>query len=280
MDETARRKQAVIRTVGLVLNQRSREAVRCVESAISLLGEKGIGTVDLKNDEITEAPDLILSFGGDGTLLAAARFAMEYDVPLLGVNLGTVGFLTEAEPGKLREAMEKVIASDFDIEIRSLLQVYVPKTGERFHAFNDAVISRGGYARLIQVEARVNNQEYGLFTADGIIVATPTGSTGYSLSAGGPIVEPSMNCMVITPICAHSMQHCPCVVSGSSRILLRLDARREQTAELQIDGKSRGMLNAGDEVMVSGTDKQIRLIRLHPYDFFGLIHRKLSEWGS
>ncbi len=270
----------MIGTVGLVLNRRSDDAVRCAERAAALLREKGIGTFDLRADENRSVPDLILSFGGDGTLLAAARYAMDYDAPLLGINLGTVGFLTEAEPGKLEEALEKVIAGSYDVEIRSLLEVRNPKTEETFYAFNDAVISRGGYARLIQVDTRVNGQEYGLFTADGIIVATPTGSTGYSLSAGGPIVEPSMNCMVITPICAHSMQHCPCVVSGASRIVLRLDSRREQTAELQIDGKNRGMLNAGDEIFVSGTDRQIRLIRLHPYDFFGLIHRKLSEWGS
>ena len=258
----------MIRKVGLVLNRRSAEAVRCAELAAGLLREKGIGTFDLRADENGSGTDLILSFGGDGTLLAAARYAMDYDAPLLGINLGTVGFLTEAEPAKLEEAVENVIAGRYEIEIRSLLEVSNPKTGEVFNAFNDAV------------ETRVNGQEYGFFTADGIIVATPTGSTGYSLSAGGPIVEPSMNCMVITPICAHSMQHCPCVVSGSSRIVLRLDTRREQTAELQIDGKSRGMLNAGDEITVSGTEKQIRLIRLHPYDFFGLIHRKLSEWGS
>lgn len=270
----------MIRTVGLVLNRRSEEAVRCAERSAAILREKGIGTYDLRSNDHGSAVDLILSFGGDGTLLSAARYAMDYDVPLLGINLGTVGFLTESEPGKMEEALEKVIAGEYEIEIRSLLKVINPNTNEVFYAFNDAVISRGGYARLIQVETRVNGQEYGFFTADGIIVATPTGSTGYSLSAGGPIVEPSMNCMIITPICAHSMQHCPCVVSGTSRILLRLDTRREQTAELQIDGKNRGMLNAGNEIMVSGTQKQIRLIRLRPYDFFGLIHRKLSEWGS
>ena len=270
----------MIRTVGLVLNRKSEKAVSCAEKATALLKGKGIDTFDPSVSEGKTAPDLILSFGGDGTLLTAARYAMNYDAPLLGINLGTVGFLTEAEPAGLGEALEAVISSDYEIEIRSLLKVFIPKTGEEFHAFNDAVICRGGYARLIQVEARVNDQEYGLFTADGIIVATPTGSTGYSLSAGGPIVEPSMNCMVITPICAHSMQHCPCVVSGASRIRLTLDARREQTAELQIDGVNRGMMNAGDEILISGTEKRIRLIRLHPYDFFGLIHRKLSEWGS
>ena len=126
----------------------------------------------------------------------------------------------------------------------------------------------------------VNGREYGLFTADGIIVATPTGSTGYSLSAGGPIVEPGMNCMIVTPVCAHSMQHCPCVVSETSDIRLLLNPNREQTAELQIDGRNMGMLGSGDEISVTGTDRKVYLIRLHPYDFFGLMRRKLVEWGS
>ena len=154
------------------------------------------------------------------------------------------------------------------------------RTGEEYHALNDAVITRGGYARLIRVDACVDSREYGVFTADGIIVATPTGSTGYSLSAGGPIVEPGMNCMIITPVCPHSMQHCPCVVSGTADIRLLLSPEREQTAELQIDGQNMAGLSAGDEIHVTGAQKKIRLIRLHPYDFFGLTRRKLSEWGS
>ena len=166
------------------------------------------------------------------------------------------------------------------IEIRSILHILNKRTGEEFYALNDAVITRGGYARLIRVDATVNGSGYGTFTADGIIVATPTGSTGYSLSAGGPIVEPQMNCMIITPVCPHSMQHCPCIVSGSADIRLLLSPDREQSAELQIDGQNMGSLSAGDEIHVTGTEKKIRLIRLHPYDFFDLTHRKLSEWGT
>lgn len=270
----------MFRSAGFVLNKKSEEAIRCAESAEKLMLSKGISVIDLHEDDSGAVPELIITFGGDGTLLKGARYAMDLDVPLLGVNLGTVGFLTETEPGGIREAIDALISDQYDMEYRSLLQVNNLKSGDRYYAFNDAVISRGGYARLIQVEACVNGQEYGIFTADGLIVATPTGSTGYSLSAGGPIVEPAMDCMVITPICAHSMKHCPCVVSGSSEIRLKLRSEREQTAELQIDGTNRGMLYAGNEILVSGTEKKIRLIRFHACDFFGLIHRKLSEWGS
>ena len=267
----------LIRRVGLILNRNNEAAFRCAEKAALYLGKRGIISCDVQNKSPDFSPDLIVSFGGDGTLLKGAGYSMEYDVPLLGINLGTVGFLTEEEPGKIESALQAIISGEYHTEKRSLLKIEQQKTGETFHALNDAVITRGGYARLIKVEVFVNRKGYGVFTGDGIIAATPTGSTGYSLSAGGPIVEPEMNCMIITPVCAHSMQHCPCVVSGESEIRLLLRPEREQTAELQIDGQNRGMLEAGDEIVIRGTDRKIRLIRLHPYDFFGLLRKKLVE---
>ena len=270
----------MIKTVGMILNRNKAEAVRYAEQAALYMKEKGIASSDVQNEPVSETPDLILTFGGDGTLLIGARYALEYDIPLLGINLGTVGFLTEEEPKRLEKALQSIINGEYQTESRSLLEIRNPRTGETFHALNDAVITRGGYARLIRVEAFVNQKEYGVFTADGIIVATPTGSTGYSLSAGGPIVEPGMNCMIITPVCVHSMQHCPCVVPGNADIRFLLNPDREQTAVLQVDGQNMGSLKAGDEIHITGTDRKIRLIRLHPYDFFGLVRQKLSEWGS
>lgn len=270
----------MIHTVGLILNEKKPDAVRYAEKAKAFLKEKDVYAFDVQHNPQEIIPDLIVTFGGDGTLLNGARYAMEYDIPLLGINLGTVGFLTEEEPKQLEKALQAIISGKYQTESRSLLKIGNPKTSETFFALNDAVITRGGYARLIRVEAYINQKKYGVFTADGMIVATPTGSTGYSLSAGGPIVEPGMNCMIITPVCVHSMQHCPCIVSGKAKIRLLLRPEREQTAELQVDGQNRGTLEAGDEVFVSGTDKQIRLIRLHEYDFFSLVRRKLVEWGS
>ena len=113
-----------------------------------------------------------------------------------------------------------------------------------------------------------------------MIAATPTGSTGYSLSAGGPIVQPDMDCIVLTPVCAHSLQRCPCIVSGTSEIRFRLIPERKQTAELQIDGMDRGRLEAGDSVLITGSEKSIRLLRIHPFYFFSLLRSKLIEWGT
>ena len=270
----------MLMAVGIILNRQNENAVQCAEKAAAFFRKIKIKTFDPQSDGWKYPADLIITFGGDGTLLIGARYAMKHGIPLLGINLGTVGFLTEAEPRHLEEALNAIVEKQYHIEQRSLLHISCTGTDAEYFALNDAVITRGGYARLIRVDAYVNQQEYGTFTADGIIVATPTGSTGYSLSAGGPIVEPDMNCMIITPVCAHSMQHCPCVVSESSDIRLLLNPDREQTAELQIDGQNMGMLRSGDEIHVNGTDKKISLIRLHPYDFFGLMRRKLVEWGS
>ena len=270
----------MLKSAGLILNSRNQSAVECAEKAAIFFRKHQIIPFNPQTDIPAEDPGLIVTFGGDGTLLIGAKYAMQYDIPLLGINLGTVGFLTEETPEHLEEALKSVVESRYQTEERSLLRICNSQTKETFYALNDAVITRGGYARLIRVDASVDRKEYSSFTADGIIVATPTGSTGYSLSAGGPIVEPGMNCMIITPVCPHSMKHCPCIVPGSSDIRLLLNPDREQTAELQIDGQNMGSLNAGDEIHVTGTDRKIQLIRLHPYDFFGLMRTKLSEWGS
>lgn len=270
----------MLKTAGLIPDNRNKNAVACAERARDLFSNLGIRSFDPRNDkQSAEVPDLILTFGGDGTLLLGAKYAMHFDVPLLGVNLGTVGFLTEIIPSHIEDAIKAVSESRYHIENRSVLRVLNISTGEIYHALNDAVITRGGYARLIRVDAFVNESEYGTYMSDGIIVATPTGSTGYSLSAGGPIVEPDMNCMIITTVCAHSMQHCSCVVSEKADIRLLLNPGREQTAVLQIDGQNMCSLKAGNEVHVTGSEKKIHLIRFGPYDFYGLVRRKLTEWG-
>lgn len=267
-------------TVALVTHTEKPEASRLAAQAESFFRGHGIECVRPQENPDFPVPDLILTFGGDGTLLLGARYAMRYHAPLLGVNLGTVGFLTEEEPDRLLSALESILAGCFDTEERMLLQIRNPRTGGSWLALNDMVITRGGYARLIRVECTVNDEQYAVFTADGMIAATPTGSTGYSLSAGGPIVYPGMNCIILTPVCAHSLQHCPCILSGESRIVFRLQAESAQTAELQIDGVNMGTLGAGDEVVVTGSDQKIHLIRLRPYHFFSLLHTKLIEWSS
>lgn len=225
-----------------------------------------------------EAPDALVSLGGDGTILRGVQYAAQWKVPLLGVNLGRKGFLAEIEPQGLEDALKRLIAGDYALEERPLLSVSVG--GERWLALNDVVVSRGGYARLIGVATLVDGEMAGRYLADGVIVATPTGSTGYSLSAGGPVVSPRVDCMVVTPICAHSLQHRPIVVGGSSVIRLELDNDDEQTASLQVDGQSRAKLTAGMTVKIVRSEQKVRFIRMQPEQFFGLVRGKLAEWSQ
>ena len=272
----------MFRAVGLVTNPERADAAAVSDAAETFFQAHDIRCVRM-NPEIEQeysGPDMILTFGGDGTLLIGARYAMKYDTPLMGINLGTVGFLTETEPERLHDTLNILINGKYRTEERMLLEVRSPKTGLADYALNDVVITRGGYARLIRVECSVNGEQFGVFTSDGMIAATPTGSTGYSLSAGGPIIDPGMQCIALTPVCAHSLQQCPCIVSPHADIRFRLPPERNQTAVLQIDGMNRGTLEAGDEIVVTGADRKIRLVRLYPYHFYSLLHTKLREWGS
>ena len=267
--------------VGLVVNRVRPDAEKTAEQAARFFASRGVTARELNPEHPEgEAPDLVMTFGGDGTLLSGARIAIRHDVPLLGFQYGTLGFLAEGMPGELDTALQALMDGRYDTEDRSLLLVRNCQNGETEYALNDVVLTRGGYARLIRVRACINGALFDTYYADGMIVSTPTGSTGYSLSAGGPIVEPGMNCMVLTPVCPHSLQHRSLIVSATSTILFELHPDRDQTAELQVDGKNRGMLQAGDRICVTGTDRMMRLIRLRNYQFYQVMRQKLTEWGS
>lgn len=241
------------------------------DAAVPLLDEKVIAFSQAK-----QGADVVISLGGDGTILRGAQYAMRWNAPLLGINLGRVGFLAEIEADDIEEALDAVIQGAYATESRPMLRV--TSGTDTWYALNDVVVSRGGYARLITIDALVDGESSGRYVADGIVVTTPTGSTGYSLSAGGPIVSPKVDCMVITPICAHTLQHRPSVVHGGAQIRLELLPDDAQSASLQIDGQARVVLTGGMHVDICQDDHQIRLIRLRPARFFQLVRDKLTEW--
>lgn len=219
--------------------------------------------------------EAIISLGGDGTLLRANELALQHDLPVLGINIGRVGFLTEIELDGLEEACAKLKANAFSIEKRMMLEV---RSEERVElALNDVVISRGGYSRLIGIDAWVDEDPIGRFLADGLIVSTPTGSTGYSLSAGGPIVCPELECMVLTPICAHSLQHRPVVTSARQAVTIRLSD--DVKAMVSVDGREPYAFHSGEELVITRSNRSARFIRLQPRSFFSKIRVKLSEWS-
>lgn len=277
-----------MKRIGLMVHGRHDQAIACAAKAARFLQDAGVAVQAEENaaaqlEGVTpfsladEPPEMILSLGGDGTLLRGAQAAARWDVPLLGINLGRVGFLAEAEPENVNDVLQAVLDERLTQEERPLLEVNCGR--DSWLALNDAVISRGGYSRLITLDVLVDGECAGRYVADGLVVATPTGSTGYSLSAGGPIVSPYVDAMVVTPICAHSLQHRPCVVPGGAEIRLKLGHDAEQHACLEVDGQSCAMLASGSLVCVRQSEKKVRLIRIQPAHFFQLVRDKLTEWS-
>lgn len=219
--------------------------------------------------------EAILAVGGDGTLLRANTLSMQLGLPLLGINVGRVGFLTELEMDQLEKAFEKLAADDYTIQERMMLKITLDE--RRCYALNDVVVSRGGYARLIGMDAFVDQDLVGRFIADGLIVSTPTGSTGYSLSAGGPIICPEVECMLLTPVCAHSLQHRPVVTSAEQTVSIKLTDAAQ--AMVSVDGQENFTLYAGQTLTVTRAGRPARFIKLEPRSFFSTIRIKLSEWS-
>ncbi|MFH1512935.1 MAG: NAD(+)/NADH kinase [Bacillota bacterium] len=224
------------------------------------------------------SPDFIIAVGGDGTFLTAVQTAIQMNIPVLGVNIGHIGFLIEINLDQLPAMCKRLIAGEFNIETRMMLDVI--RKGEVVKtALNDVVISRAGYARLITVKASVENDLVARYMADGLIVSTPTGSTGYSLSAGGPIVCPDVDCILLSPICPHSLQHRPVVAGASQVITVELDCEPQQQVQLDVDGGMVSKLDTCESITIRRSEKTAKLIRFGTQSFFHRIRDKLSEWS-
>lgn len=224
------------------------------------------------------APDFVIAVGGDGTFLSAVQTALQMDIPVLGVNIGHIGFLIEINIEQLPAMCKRLKTGDYIVESRMMLDVV--RAGETVAtALNDVVISRAGYARLITVKASVANDMVARYMADGLIVSTPTGSTGYSLSAGGPIVCPEVDCILLSPVCPHSLQHRPVVAGASQEITVELDCDPHQQVQLDVDGRMICKLETCESIIVRRSGKSAKLIRFGAQSFFHRIRDKLSEWS-
>jgi NAD+ kinase len=227
--------------------------------------------------------DVLLTFGGDGTLLRGARFLGEKETPILGVNLGRVGFLTTATEDTLEQAIDDFAHGRYVLESRHTLGCTIiggqgeEQAGEV--ALNDVVVHKAGVARVIHVRVRLDEEDVGQYSADGIIVATPTGSTAYSLSAGGPIVLPSVDALVITAICPHTLAVRPLVVSGGARVSIEPVPPHVDEVFVSYDGQVVTTLDPGDRVVVTRTNRALRLVRIGDTGFFRRVRHKL-QWGD
>lgn len=226
--------------------------------------------------------DCALVLGGDGTLLRAARNMMDGELPLLGINLGTLGYLAEVESAAVEEALDRLLADEFVREERMMLsgRLYSDGRKEEQYALNDIVISRCGSLQIVNVRICVNGLFLKGYCADGVIVATPTGSTGYNLSAGGPIVEPSANLLLLTPICPHTLNTRSIVFSPEDEISVEIPLGkdgREQTVEANFDGSHKVSMRTGDRLVIRRADKTTGILRLNTESFLTILHKKMSD---
>ncbi len=231
--------------------------------------------------EILPQVDLLIVLGGDGTLLAAARLVDARPVPILAVNLGALGFLTEITLEEMYTVLEDVLAGRHHTSRRGMLEAEVVRGGKataRYRALNDAVLHKAALARMLDYAVEIDGAFVSLFRADGLIISTPTGSTAYSLAAGGPIVFPSLDSFVITPICPHMLTNRPLVVPDSSRIEVHLKSVSE-SAYLTVDGQVGTELSQGDTVVVRKSDRSIELITSRKRTYFEVLRNKL-RWGE
>ncbi len=242
--------------------------------------ETGCAVKVVNEDELAQQVDLMLVLGGDGTMIATARMIGDAQVPVIGVNYGGLGYLAEFPLEELFPALESILAGPFCVEQRLMLRVELWRGEElvtRNRVLNDVVVNKSALARIVEIEAYLNDQFVNLFRADGLIVATPTGSTAYNLSAGGPIIYPSMHAIVITPICPFTLSNRPLVVPDESIIKVRLVTENEEVA-LTLDGQVGFPLTAGDRVVIRKSNSAFNLVQPPTRNYFDVLRNKL-KWG-
>ena len=286
--------------IGIVAKRNKPEAVAVVRNLVEWLRPKKIQVYiekeieellsptlsegnwkSVEGEEMPPDVEMIIVLGGDGTLLSVGRQVWNRNIPILGVNLGGLGFLTEITLDELYSVLEKVLQDDFEINERETLKAGVIRRGKRIAEFivlNDAVINKGALARIIDLETTINGEYLSTFRSDGLIISTPTGSTAYNLSAGGPIVYPSLHTIIITPICPHTLTIRPIIIPDDVKIRALLKSRDEEVT-LTLDGQQGFTLKFEDVVEVGKAEGRILLIKSPYRHYFELLREKL-KWGE
>ena len=281
------------KTVGLITKPNSDQARKLVPELLSWLAARGVAVrcdpetavygncPSVVRDDVPADADLVVVLGGDGTLLSAARAIAGREIPLLAVNLGSLGFLTAITVDELYPELERALRGEHRIGLRRMLRSELWRGGQcvaAFESLNDAVLTKVEMARMIELDTHVDDHFVCVYRADGLIVATPTGSTAYSLSAGGPIIFPSVSALCITPICPHTLTARPVIVPDGSVITIVNQAETGATY-LTIDGQVGQTLAQGDRVVCRASDFSIHLVRPPKMRFFDVLRKKL-QWGG
>jgi len=282
-----------MKNIHIVCKRNNEDAVRIARTIMDSFGHECDFFIDdvaakamrydktFELEHVGEDTDLIIVLGGDGTLLSASRHLQGKEVPILGVNLGGLGFLTETSVEELPSMLEKVIKGDFDISKRVMLLVTVKRGNDyvfEFSILNDAVITKDALARIIDIETYVNEEYLTTYKGDGLIFSTPTGSTGYSLAAGGPLIYPSLANIMVTPICPHMLTNRPIILPEGVTARAVLSSKEEKVL-LTIDGQIGFPLEYGDEVIVKRSPYTASLVKSSSKGYFEILRTKL-KWGE
>ncbi|MFL6305984.1 MAG: NAD(+)/NADH kinase [Candidatus Sulfotelmatobacter sp.] len=282
-----------IRTVGIVSKPKIRGANEIVRGLLQWLDDRGVNyrcdkqtaeyvglSEKFSRNDVPEGTQLVIVLGGDGTLLSAARAIGDRDVPIFAVNLGALGFLTAITVDELYPELERAFRGEHRIGRRRMLDCDLIRGDETiasYSALNDVVVTKSQIARMIDLETHVDAHFVAAYKADGLIISTPTGSTAYSLSAGGPIIFPSVACICITPICPHMLTNRPVIVADKSEI--QILSKSEDGTYLTIDGQVGEPISKGDRIVCRSSSKTIKLIRPPRMLFFDVLRQKL-KWGE
>jgi len=273
-----------IRNVGIIAKKQEQRVRRVMNEIVQWLRDRNVEvsaepeSEDASVDFISAAMEAVISLGGDGTLLRAARVVGERGVPIVGVNFGSLGFLTEVRMDEIYAALETMLDGRYGIEERGMLQIEVSRDESvltRYLALNDAVINKGSVSRLIELEIRIGDQPAIFTRSDGLIISTPTGSTAYSLAAGGPIMYPTLEAIIVTSICPHSLTNRPLVMPDRQELQVRL--MRGRDVILSVDGQVGMPLRPNDRIRLSRAEAPLKLLLPFRKRFFDILNEKL-QW--
>jgi len=283
-----------MKRIGLFAKRHHQDAVKLAVDVLTWFNERDIevfvdkaladditGVKGYPGRSIPALVDMIVVLGGDGTLLSVARLIGELRTPILGVNLGSLGFLTEITRAELFPVLEQIVRGDFNVSERMRLEAFIRRNGElvgRYRVLNDIVINKGALARIIDMEVLVDDAYLTTFKADGLIVATPTGTTAYNLAAGGPIIYPGLRCLVISPICPHTLTNRPIIVSDEALIKIEVKFQDEDVV-FTADGQEGMPLEGGDVVELRKSHHSTLLVKSPSKDYFEVLRTKL-RWGE
>ncbi len=275
--------------IGIVINPQKPSTRRTAKGIVSILKEKGVEALLSNQDyskeyrnyiwenaELDAKPDFVIVLGGDGTILQAARMFARDEIPMLGINMGHRGFLADVEVSEIKAAIKALVAGNYQIEKRSMLKAKVFRGNKKLLqsiALNDVVI-KAGLARILRLKVFINNDNLGAYPADGIIISSPTGSTAYSLSAGGPIIPPYLNNMLLTPICPLNPAARPILLGAAD--VVRMEVLSKSDTMLTLDGQQIFPLNKGDIITISEAAMKTRLIRVRSRSFYDLLSEKAN----